>query len=368
MIKKYIVSAILAVCVNQIANAEKGFSIKGSINGLKDKSLIYINFRYNDVLSVDSVEVKSGSFIYKGNTPEANMYWLGLERNPREALILFIDNKDEISIKGDAASFTKSIVSGGESQKLYSEYLAMADAYMAKRNQFIKDFNTEARAGNQEAATKIQESAKTEEGVYAQQLLKFVESHKGSNVSAYAAYISTYDWPDIAVYDKHFNALDEKVQKGKFGKLLADKIRTIKGTTIGYEALNFSQADVNGKNVSLSDYKGKYVLVDFWASWCGPCRMENPTVVKAYQTYKDKGFDVFGVSLDDKKDKWIKAIEKDNLTWTHVSDLKGWQNEAAKLYGVQSIPFNLLLDKEGKILAKGLRGEDLLKKLSELLP
>jgi thiol-disulfide isomerase/thioredoxin len=114
---------------------------------------------------------------------------------------------------------------------------------------------------------------------------------------------------------------------------------------------------------------GKYenLVVDFWAAWCGPCRAENPNVVKAWQKYKDKGFDVLGVSFDTDRNKWIKAIKDDRLTWTHVSDLKGWGNEAGKLYGINSIPANVLLDKDQKIIASGLRGEDLHKKLEELL-
>ena len=125
--------------------------------------------------------------------------------------------------------------------------------------------------------------------------------------------------------------------------------------------------DRDGKPFSLSSTRGKLILVDFWASWCGPCRRENPNVVKAYSKFHAKGFDVFGVSLDKDKDKWLEAIKKDNLTWNHVSDLKGWGNQAAKLYGIRAIPSNLLLDKQGKILAKNLRGEDLIKKLTEVI-
>ncbi|HTH31500.1 MAG TPA: TlpA disulfide reductase family protein [Lacibacter sp.] len=130
----------------------------------------------------------------------------------------------------------------------------------------------------------------------------------------------------------------------------------------------FSQADTSGIAVKLSDFRGKYVLIDFWASWCGPCRAENPNLVKTFNTYKDKGFTVLGVSLDQpgKKDAWLGAIHKDQLTWTQVSDLKFWDNEAAVLYGIKGIPANLLLDKDGKIIAKDLRGADLDNKLAEV--
>lgn len=126
-------------------------------------------------------------------------------------------------------------------------------------------------------------------------------------------------------------------------------------------------ADTTGKHVTLSSLRGKYVLVDFWASWCGPCRKENPNVVAAYQKYHDKGFEILGVSLDDKKNLWEKAINADKLSWYHVSDLKGWRNQAAGLYMVKSVPSSFLLDKDGKIIAKNLRGEALHRKLAELL-
>jgi peroxiredoxin len=131
--------------------------------------------------------------------------------------------------------------------------------------------------------------------------------------------------------------------------------------------MDFTLPDADGKDISLASYKGKYVLVDFWASWCGPCRAENPNVVKAYSRFKEKGFEILGVSLDDKKDKWQAAVQADNLAWTHVSDLKGWKNAVAEQYGIRAIPQNLLLDPQGVIIAKNLRGDALEKKLEEVL-
>ncbi|WP_258539514.1 peroxiredoxin family protein [Chitinophaga oryzae] len=137
-------------------------------------------------------------------------------------------------------------------------------------------------------------------------------------------------------------------------------------TGIGATAMNFTQNNVSGKAVQLKDYRGKYVLLDFWASWCGPCRAENPNVLDNYEKYHGKGLEILAVSLDDKKDAWVKAIKDDGLTWEHVSDLKGWKNEVAKEYNIRAVPSNFLIDKEGKIVAKDLRGEELTKKLEEI--
>jgi len=136
---------------------------------------------------------------------------------------------------------------------------------------------------------------------------------------------------------------------------------------VGKQAIDFTQPDANGNTISLSSFKGKYVLVDFWASWCAPCRKESPNLVKAYEKYRSKNFEILGVSLDQNKEKWLKAINDDHYTWTQVGDIKGWENAAAREYGIQGIPFNVLLDPNGVIIARNLRGEALEKKLEEIL-
>ena len=166
-----------------------------------------------------------------------------------------------------------------------------------------------------------------------------------------------------------FNTLSDKVKTLHSGIAFANRIEAAKKTAVGAMAMNFTQNDTLGRAVSLSDFKGKYVLIDFWASWCGPCRAENPNLVKAFNKYKDKNFTVLGVSLDQpgKHQAWMDAIHKDGLDWTQVSDLKFWDNAVAKQYGIRAIPQNFLIDPSGKIVAKNIRGEELDKKLDEII-
>ncbi|MEZ4987675.1 MAG: TlpA disulfide reductase family protein [Saprospiraceae bacterium] len=180
------------------------------------------------------------------------------------------------------------------------------------------------------------------------------------------AHLSQKKHPAFAHYANrfvnHFKAQDPQAAAD-----LAQQVKAQASFTVGGEAPDFSQNDPDGNPIQLSSLRGKLLLVDFWASWCGPCRRENPNVKRVYEAYKDKGFEILGVSLDSSRERWLGAIEQDGLPWLHVSDLKGWQNAVAKLYSVSSIPHTVLLDAEGRILARGLRGEQLEQKVAEIL-
>jgi len=199
--------------------------------------------------------------------------------------------------------------------------------------------------------------------------LNFLKENPKSPAALYA--LETYAGYDIdpADIEPLYNNLSSSIKNSKSGTAFKGRIEAARKTAVGAIAMNFTQNDTLDKPVSLSDFRGKYVLLDFWASWCGPCRAENPNVVKAFNQYKDKNFTVLGVSLDQEGQKkaWMDAIHKDNLTWTHVSDLKFWNNAVAKEWGIRAIPQNFLIDPSGKIIAKNIRGEELLKKLSEVL-
>jgi thiol-disulfide isomerase/thioredoxin len=199
------------------------------------------------------------------------------------------------------------------------------------------------------------------------QIDNFIATKPASPVSSYILYVTSPVFPGIESIEEYYSRLKPSAQGTFYGQQLSKMINATKIGLEGSQAVDFVQNDTANKPVSLSSFKGKYVLVDFWASWCGPCRAENPNVLEAYNKFKDKNFTIVGVSLDQDKEAWKQAIAKDKLPWTHISDLKQWESSVVPAYGIEGIPFNVLLDPTGKIIASGLRGEGLESKLAEVL-
>lgn len=307
-------------------------------------------------------KVTNGTFDLQGTVAEPNLYQLSFGGGQKKA-ILFIGN-DRVNISGHADSSQQIRVSGSTSHDDFEAFKETFNPLFGELKGMVDRLNASRNVSSSDPAMLAYNAHLQKIGKKVDQ---FIQARSGSPVAPFVMMVTSEIEPDISVVERRYNLLGRAAREGFFGKIAKQYIDQHKIGSIGSEAIDFSQADPDGKLVSLSSFKGKYVLVDFWASWCRPCRVENPNVVRAYHTFKGKNFTVLGVSLDNNRQQWLKAIDADKLAWPQVSDLKGWNNEAAALYRVQTIPQNMLVDPAGKIIAKDLRGPELQSRLAELL-
>lgn len=334
-----------ATSSKNLSASNEGYEINGTVTGYDDgTSVSYLNQQTGTPEKQTTIE--KGKFIIKGHLAEPSFIVLVFADQP-PAVPLFIDNS-KVTITGDKNDLDNISVKGSKTQDQFAEYSKAMKPYESMfAPDAVKDPASVAKV------EKISED--------------FVEKHPSSFVSPIAIIRILQSSGNAAVSDKLYKSLSDNVKKSSLGQYVDQQLAVAKINPIGSEVADFSQTDTAGNTVKISSFRGKYVLIDFWASWCRPCRMENPNVVAAFKKYHGKNFTILGVSLDQAKQAWLNAIQMDGLTWTQVSDLKGWGNEVAGLFHVTSIPQNLLIGPDGKIVAKNLRGEALEQKLNELL-
>lgn len=324
--KKIILGFALFFGVAQTQAQESNLQLKGTVVDTVAQYVYLQKFHNKMFTTIDSVKVKDGSFSFKTKVKTPELY--GLSVNTESSPLYVFLEKGPITVKLNPKKYySNSVVEGSVSQDLFETYKKSKDV----------------------------------------EISKFIIENPKSIVSAYVLYRNWSYRLSPEQIRENIALLDKSLQTTTYVKELKDLALVLDGLAVGKKAPDFTANDPNGKPIRFYENLKGYTLVDFWASWCGPCRRENPNIVKTYKEFHDKGFNIVGISLDKKKESWIKGIQDDNLTWTHVSDLLFWNSAVVKLYGIRAIPGNYLVDSKGVIVAKNLQGEELQATLKSLL-
>jgi peroxiredoxin len=347
-------------------SSEPQYIVKGKIAG-SDSITFYLQKREaGKIITIDSAISKKGSFTIKGGAVEYPQLIQLVAGNTRKRTSFYLENS-KIAINGTLDSLFKADITGSKAQDEYQSFIDSNKPLTDKYSSIYAEYQSASQAGNFTRVAEIEKQADSLQSEMKSLQKNFVSNNPASYVTPSILVSLSYEMEADEI-DSMITVLDTAIAKVPQIVSLKERAMVMKAVAIGQKAPDFTMNDVDNNPVTLSSkYGSRLLLVDFWAAWCGPCRQENPNVVKVYTEFHKKGFDVFGVSLDQKKEDWLKAIADDKLTWTHVSDLQYWSNSAAKLYAVNSIPANFLLDETGTIIGKNLRGEDLYKKVQELL-
>lgn len=363
---------ILGSCKNTPTKTE-GFVINAKMDeALPAESMALLSYKQNDSLITDSTMVKDGEFTFKGLVAHPIEATISLRHGNtftekswrRDNFNFYIDNSEMTLTANDSVknAILKGSLLTDQSIEIEQQTNPMLQKIIAMNNSSHNEPkpSMEVRIANRDTIDIMVDSI-------AAVVHRFIDANRDSYIafSRFARHEVGSKF-DAQTAETEYNKFNKILQNTPLGKKVWERIAIAKQSMIGEKAMDFTQTDLAGNPFKLSSLKGKYVLVDFWASWCAPCRKENPFVVKAYNEFKDQNFEIVGVSLDAGHEPWEMAVEKDGLNWIHVSDLKGWNNDVALQYGIRSVPSNFIIDPDGIIISKNLRGESLFNHLSDI--